>query len=137
MDKSKLMSILKGFNCNPPATERSIEKFKKTCTFTIPQDYLEFMKISNGGEGGIGQNAYAIFWKLTELAQFNKDYEVQAYAPELFLFGSDGGGEAFAFDTRQTPASIAMIPFVGMELESAQEVGRTFWDFLEYLYHLD
>lgn len=38
MDKSKLMSILKGFNCNPPATERIIEKFKKTCTFTIPQD---------------------------------------------------------------------------------------------------
>jgi len=31
----------------------------------------------NGGEGFIGPNAYVIFWRLGELAEMNKAYQVQ------------------------------------------------------------
>jgi hypothetical protein len=56
----------------------------------------------NGGEGFIGEN-YLRAWPVEDLIQSNKDYRVDEAAPGLFLFGSSGGGEAFAFDTRSAP----------------------------------
>jgi hypothetical protein len=41
-----------------------------------------------------------MIWKIGELLRFNREYEVQVYAPGLLLFGSSGGGEAFAFSLR-------------------------------------
>jgi hypothetical protein len=45
--------------------------------------------------GFIGEN-YLMAWPVEDLIQFNKEYLVDEAAPELFLFGSSGGGEAFA-----------------------------------------
>ena len=46
---------------------------------------------------------------------FNRDYEVESYCPELLLFGSSGGGEAYAFDKRSLPWRVVEVPFVGMD----------------------
>lgn len=83
----------------------------------------------NGGEGFLGED-YLILWGAEELAQFNREYEVQEYAPGLVLFGSDGGGEGFAFDTRSSPPQIVQVPFIGMELQYANPVGSDFRDFI-------
>ena len=64
----------------------------------------------------------------------NKAYQIADYAPGLFLFGSDGGGEAFAFDIRTEAKPIVSVPFVGMELELIQPFGSTFRAFLETLF---
>jgi hypothetical protein len=64
----------------------------------------------------------------------NKAYQVAEYAPGLFLFGSDGGGEAFAFDTRTEAKPIVSVPFVGMELKLARPLGSNFKAFLEELF---
>ena len=53
--------------------------------------------------GFIGANAYVIFWKIGELTEVNKAYRVSEYAPGLFVFGSDDGGEAYAFDVLRPP----------------------------------
>jgi hypothetical protein len=47
----------------------------------------------NGGEGSVG-DTYVILWRIEELIEMSKAYDVAEYAPGLFLFGSDGGGEA-------------------------------------------
>lgn len=31
-----------------------------------------------------------MLWPLTDLIQLNREYEVSLYAPEFFLFGSNG-----------------------------------------------
>lgn len=87
----------------------------------------------NGGEGFIGE-AYVILWRLEELMDMNIGYEVADYAPGMFLFGSDGGGEAFAFDIRSDTRPIVSIPFLPMDVKLARAVAPDFNGFLEKLF---
>jgi len=77
----------------------------------------------------IGEN-YLILWKVEELDDMNVAYQVNEYAPGLLLVGSDGGGEAIAYDMRTSPWPIVKVPFVGMELLLAKPVASSFQVFL-------
>ncbi|CAN5832956.1 hypothetical protein BH11PLA1_BH11PLA1_01770 [soil metagenome] len=57
--------------------------------------------------------------------------EARLDAPELRLFGSNGGGEAYGFDTRTTPWQVVMIPFVVMVWEDSIVLAHSFEGFLE------
>jgi hypothetical protein len=57
----------------------------------LPADYVQFLEQLNGGEGFVGKS-YLRAWPIEDLIQFNKDFFVDVAAPELFLFGSSGGG---------------------------------------------
>jgi hypothetical protein len=127
-------ALLKGFNLNAPATEQEIHDFEGLAGLTLPIEYVEFLRVGNGGEGFIGENAYAMLWRVEELERFNREYEVQQYAPGLLLIGSDGGGEALAYDRRQTPWVVVQVPFVGMDLAHVEVLGDSFRSFLEALY---
>lgn len=95
----------------------------------LPSDYVKFVSSFDGGEGFIG-NHYLVLWGAIELAILNREYEFSEYAPELIAFGSDGGGEAFAFDTRTEPASVVVVPFIGMSSAAATPVTGSFDEFL-------
>jgi hypothetical protein len=118
------------FNGNPPVTSHVIRRVEGILRCDLPEGYVQFLEQFNGGEGFIG-SAYLILWQIEELPELNKAYQVEEYAPDLLLFGSDGGGEAFAFDTRFAEKPIVSLPFVGMELSSARIVGPDFQAFLE------
>jgi hypothetical protein len=121
------------FNSNPAATSAIISDVVNRDGLDLPSDYLKFMEEINGGEGFVGSN-YLILWRIEELAKMNIDYQVQEYAPGLFLFGSDGGGEAFAFDLRSPSAPIISVPFVGLDTSLARPYALNFTEFLERLY---
>ncbi len=125
--------LLAKFNGNPPLDAAAIRQFETGSSFRLPDDYARFLQQANGGEGFVG-NAYVILWRVEELLEMNKAYQVAEYAPGLFLFGSDGGGEAFAFDTRSDAKPIVSVPFVGMELKLARPVASNFKAFLEELF---
>lgn len=92
------------------------------------------MRFTDGGEGFIRPNSYAMLWKIKELLQFNREYAVLEYAPGLLLFGSNGGGKAFAFDLRAEGRSpVVSVPFIGMDLRDALPLAETFDGFLEHL----
>jgi len=100
--------------------------------FILPDDYLEFIRESNGGEGIIGERHYLSLWKIEELAKLNKDYDTEIYAPGYLIFGSDGGGTAYAFD--KANGNIVSFQFVGMMLEDEPNLwGNSFTAFLENL----
>ena len=124
------MSLLDGLGAKPGAAEDAITRAEEALGWKMPQDYRELLVEKNGGEGFLGEN-YLILWAAEELAQFNKEYEVQEYAPGLILFGSDGGGEGFAFDVRENPMRIVQVPFIGMELEYATMIAPDFKTFIE------
>jgi cell wall assembly regulator SMI1 len=69
-------------------------------------------------------------WRVEELRAFNNEYEVEKYAPGLLFFGSDGGGEGFAFDLRTPQLTIVQVPFIGMSLTDAIPVASNFQEFL-------
>ena len=130
LDRDRLFAKFIG---NPPSETAAIRQFEAKSGFRLPDDYVRFLQQTNGGEGFIG-NAYIILWRMEELLEMNKAYQVTEYAPGLFLFGSDGGGEAFAFDTRSDTNPIVAVPFVGMELKLAHPVGQHFEAFMEELF---
>jgi hypothetical protein len=116
---------------NPGASEEVLQAVTKALGVALPHDYRAFLHASNGGEGLLGEN-YVALWKAEDLAPLNAGYEVARDAPGLLLFGSDGGGEAYAFDTRESPWVVVQVPFIGMgDVDSAIPRGSSFTEFLE------
>ncbi|WP_429045083.1 SMI1/KNR4 family protein [Chitinophaga sp. W3I9] len=70
--------------------------------FTPPADYLDFIKKYNGPERAIGNNQNLKLWGIEELVKLNTYYEVDRYAPDYFIFGSDVGGTAYAFNKQNS-----------------------------------
>jgi len=125
-------AIVANFNGNSPASELDIQIFNSGSTIKLPDDYVSFLRKWDGGEGFFGLE-YVILWRLSELNLMNREYEVDRYAPGLFLFGSNGGGEAYAFDARVPMKPIVAVPFVGMCLEEILPIANDFGEFLATL----
>ena len=62
-------------------------------------------------------------WPIGRLAEYNRDYCVEEFAPGLVLIGSDGSGTAYAIDTRTEPGRMVSVPFVPMDLEEVAVCG--------------
>jgi hypothetical protein len=129
----RLNRFLDKFDSRPGATDEQIASAEAELGTKLLADYVEFLKNRNGGEGFIGES-YAALWEISELASTNSSYESQKWAPGVLLFGSDGGGEAFGFDTGDPNWPIVQIPFIGMCWEEARPLGSTFSQFVENLY---
>jgi hypothetical protein len=123
------------FNGNAPPTPEVILAGEKQLKCLFPNDYGNFIKGQNGGEGFLGNDSYLILWAVEELEPFNRGYEVESYCPELLLFGSNGSGEAYAFDKRSTPWPVVQVPFVGMDYSLCAVIGNSFSEFIEALFN--
>jgi len=132
MNPDQYKQALDGFRENPPAESSLIRQSESGLPFELPASYTQFLQYANGGQGFIGEQ-YVILWRIEELVDLNMAYEVRDNAPGLFLFGSDGGGEAFAFDLRSESLPIVSVPFVGMDLSLALAIAPSLGSFLEQL----
>ena len=113
------------FNDAPRDTADTIADVERELGSKLPADYLAFMQEHDGGEGFVGAN-YLVLWRLTELVRFNREYEIPVYAPSLFAIGSNGGGEAFAFDRTAEDLPIVVVPFIGMSDNDAIRIADHF-----------
>ncbi|OOF46311.1 SMI1/KNR4 family protein [Rodentibacter trehalosifermentans] len=114
------------FYLNGPITENIILLELKS-HINLPDDYISFLTFHNGGEGFV-QEQYLILWKAEELIEFNHDYEVREYVDNLFLIGSNGGGEAIGYDL--DTMDIVMIPFIGMDRKYIKVIARSIEELL-------
>lgn len=106
---------------NGPAEIPAVDGLSTHLGVALPESYINFLKTHDGGEGFIG-DSYIIFWKAEELVEFNREYEVETYAPGIFLFASNGGGEGYGFDTLDAAMPVVRIPFIGMNRQYAISV---------------
>jgi hypothetical protein len=99
----------------------------------LPEEYLSLLCLSNGGEGPLGvEPGWFVFWPAEKVLALNRGYEVHEYLPGLFGFGSNGGGELLAFDTRRGPPwPVVMVPFIGMDADDVVEIAKDFEGFLQ------
>jgi len=121
---------VKAFHCNPSTSKVALQHFEKTSGYRLPQDYAEFLERANGGEGYLNPNQYAILWRVEDLARLNEAYLTRKYVPGLLFFGSNGGGEAFAFDQRSNSSPVVRVPFVGMDLGLAEVLAQSFTELI-------
>jgi len=96
----------------------------------LPVDYLAFLRTANGGEGFIGET-YVQLWRAEESIEFNRMYQTAGLAPPLFLFGSNGGGEAYVFDQSSPGSAVYSVPFIGFEHEYMEEIADSFASLLK------
>lgn len=94
---------------------------------TLPRDYLAVITEFGGREGFLGET-YLRLYQLNELLALNLAYDVPALLPEVIVFGSDGGGNAFAFPVGE-PA-VLMIPFVPLMADAAEHQAASFTEFI-------
>lgn len=116
----------------PGASDEDIAKFVNTINAVLPEDYIDFIKYSNGAEGFISNNAYLSLDSIDEIIELNKTFG-QVDVPWLLLFGTDGGSTGYGFDLRNTPAQIVEVCFPGLDMDPIWVRGNTFIEFLQYL----
>jgi hypothetical protein len=115
----------------PGASMEEVTKAQADLGITFPEDYVEFMLRSNGGAGWLGPN-YISLCDLHDVVYRNRLYA--EFSVEFLIFGSDGGGEFFAFDTQADLMPVVTVNMVSFSREDAIFCGRTFTEFLEFLY---
>ncbi len=130
------IKYLTDFSLNQGASDRALACLETLTPTELPNNYVDFLREANGGEGFIGKE-YLILWRIEELELFNREYEVERYAPGIFLFGSNGSGEAFGFDTRSVPYKVVQVPFIGMDIKYATPVANGFIDLLKRMSESD
>ena len=96
----------------------------------LPDDYKIYAL--NFGEHEIVINDQSvILWDVKELLQANEDYNVKEECPDIFLIGSNGGGEGIALDyVKDDNPAIVLVPLIGMEREDIVEIGDSFTDMI-------
>lgn len=119
---------------NPPIEIEEIIKVERELNIEFPQDYKEFLLITNGYEGSLGQS-YVQLVKVEELAQYTEMYGGEFF-PWVIYLGSDGGNEMFVLDKREDQLQFGVMPFIGNE-EDFIPLGNTFEKFVRHLYYND
>lgn len=132
MGSEELIKIFVNCECKPAASGSLIDDAKSRIGNELPNDYIQFLMICNGAEGFISPGSYVMLWSIEDAIKWNQDYQVDEFAPGFFIFGSDGGGEAFAFDW-QSKGAVVLLPFVGMSRDGARRIATTFSSFIQRL----
>ncbi len=97
----------------------------------LPDDYVNAVQELGGREGYLGTE-YLRLHRLDELAALNTAYGIPDAVPEIIMFGSDGGLEAFAFTLDEM--AVVKIPFIPLLLENTLVQAPSFADFIGQLH---
>jgi hypothetical protein len=125
---SKVKELLANLRYQKNPSETVIDGFKKAYP-NIPLDYLETMRIFNGGEGWINAS-YIRFYPLEDLSHVNHIYHVQEFLPKMLIFASTGGGEAYAFNFDKPQLMITKIPFIPLDIQYGETISTDFESFI-------
>ncbi len=115
-----------------PASRTALGTLIATCGVTLPDEYVSFLAFSNGGAGELGvEPGWFSLWPAEEVVTLNQAYGIPEWLPGFFGFGSNGGGELLAFDTRNLPPwKVVMVPFIVLDEKEAVIVTNQFATFV-------
>jgi len=95
-----IKSITSTWFGHPGTTDQVLASIEAQTNLSLPGDFKEFMKWSNGGEAKFS-NVYFSLWEAENIVSLNKDYQIQRYLGENVVgIGSDGGPICFLLDYR-------------------------------------
>lgn len=130
---NRIKNIMENMEFTTPATTEEINAAEKELGLEFPKSYVDFLLITNGAEGSIGEENYLVLWSVNEIVELNNEYAVKEFTPQLTYFGSDGGGTAYAFDVSGDTISFAEIPFESIDIEDRVHIANSFNAFVEAL----
>jgi hypothetical protein len=111
-----------------PPSLSELKTFSSQVDFKLPDGLIDFYRSSNGAI--LQSDAYYTeLWHLQDMFKLNALYEVEQYAPEFFVFASDGGGTAFAIE--KSTGDIYEMQFIGMSRMDAVLIACSFQEFID------
>jgi hypothetical protein len=130
MTPDAVLSLISNATTHEGATTSSIENVEETIGRRLPDSYIALMLSSNGLEGFLNDVRYLMLWPMDKLCEYNAGYNVQEWAPELWLFGSNGGDAGYAFDLSCDPMCIKEVPFLATSRDEVVEISSCFDNFV-------
>ena len=114
-------------------TEQDLDAAAAALGIELPQDYRAVMRRVNGGECDFGES-WIVLLSLEAVVERNAAFRAAGFPPFIF-FGSDGGGEGYAWDQRPEGHSrYVVVPFIAPEDDEVIPCGDTFEEFLSVLH---
>jgi len=121
---------LKEFEANSGISVAQLEATK--LPHRLPEEYIEVLKQFNGGEGDIGEE-YLVLHSAQELQEINDDIEIAQFDKDIFIIGSNGGGEFIALDFRGIKPMYILIPFI-FEYDAIITLGESIQEMFKRIY---
>jgi hypothetical protein len=108
-----------------------IRAFESQLGRPLPTDYATFLLYANGGESWVGK-CCVMLTRVEQILEMNRACGFDEFAPGLLAFGSDGGGEAFAFAfvMRGEGMPVVEVPFIYSGPEDEWSMAPNFYTFL-------
>lgn len=115
----------------PGASYEEIESLKAALPFEPPTEYVDLLRVSNGGEGELALPP--LWFQLFDVnfaLQLWSDQHYRNEYPNLYFFGSNGGLESIALDMSQPkPWPVVMVDCVA-GLESLEIIAPNMASFI-------
>jgi hypothetical protein len=108
---------------NPPATDQQIADLEKQLKIVLPADYKDFLKVSNGFAGTV--NNFVVDIDPVDKIYESTNVTCSKFFPWAVYIGTNGGGEMFVIDKRQTPYRFGLLPLIADEADFIP-LGETF-----------
>ena len=88
-----------------PAGAESVARLREEFGLQVQEDFLTFLSAHDGAEGAVGVLTPAV-----EVGLGADLYPELDHLRDFVIFGSNGGGEAFAFDP---DGKVVVVPWIG------------------------
>ncbi|MER8885693.1 SMI1/KNR4 family protein [Mesorhizobium sp. M0904] len=118
------------------ASDEAIEKLRDVGPLVLPESYVALLSFSNGGEGPLPvQPLWLALHAAEEVIEIEQQGTFKEFFPGFFVIGSNGGGEAIAFDLR----TVGLYPLVAFDMtnidlvESVWPIAPDFDAFLDLI----
>jgi len=121
---------------NHGASEAAIEQLGIVVPFVLPQTYLALLAFSNSGEGDLPvQPLWFVLNSVEDVIETARGGTFKEFFPGFFVIGSNGAGEAIAFDLRLTGSRpIVAFDMTNIDLdESVLPIAPDFDAFIEMI----
>jgi hypothetical protein len=117
-------------NLRAPASNAALRNLRKVRR--VPDDYVDFLRKSNGADGFIGTVPVS-FFSAEQIVELNIAAAIDEFAPGLIMFASDLSGISYAFDTRKKQETI--VEFFDADIGEGEETfcANSIADFFKYL----
>ena len=116
------------------ATDEALDAAEAELSIEFPSDYRAMMRRVNGGEAWLG-DSYVRIWSVEDFVETTSYFRAHTFPPVFTFFGTNGGGEAFAWDSRpDRKAHYIVIPFIVPEEEAVVPCGNTLSEFFATLH---
>lgn len=115
-----------------PANEPDLQALLSHFGDAVPADYLDFLRITNGGEGELpAWPWFFVIWAAETVIERWNEHKMEEFIPRYMAFGSNAGDEMLVFNLEsERPDRVYAMPYVGMQPGAEIPVADSFRSFV-------